>query len=169
MKVVHAFVGLLAVATLVVACGEAKPAQRPSPPALEAVGVVVDELYFDDRTVFKLVDGTVWERRNDQFRFRYQYSARSTLFVSGTDAEGTYVYLIGGSRDIPAECRHAIGWGGREWGDGIEVEGLLWMKAPAFSTSVDPVPVGIEYPTTIRFCLDDRARVIAAVELNAGG
>jgi hypothetical protein len=131
------------------------------------VGLVRTTEEFADRLVVRLVDGRVWERRKDQFRMVYRFGTSPDLFVAGEDTQGTYTLLIGGLPGLPEGC-HAIGHGGRDWGDAIEAEGLLWQKSPIYP--LNSLSVGAAYPKEVQFCLDEQARVesFVTVQLPSG-
>jgi hypothetical protein len=59
---------------------------------------------------------------------------RNDLFVAGIDGQGEYVLLIGGQDGLPEDCPYALRHGGRDWGDAIEAQGLLWLKANGFKS-----------------------------------
>jgi hypothetical protein len=153
---------VLLIGAAVTACGAPLPS-RPSPIAIETIGLLADEQIYADHTVFILADGRRWERPNDEFRIAYQAPAGSTLFIAGTDSRGTYVLLVGGQDGLPAQCQHAIGYGGVDFGDGVAAEGFLWRKAPAYQGGA----AGTVYRTTTRFCLDDQGRVASRADLTA--
>ena len=162
MAPARALAAVIISAVLAGGCGTPAPIPtRPPFPNLETIGVLATQEIYADRRVFRLADGRVWGRSNEAFRIPYAQPAGSTLFVAGSDSLGTFVLLIGGQQGLPAECIHAIGYGGREWGDAIEAAGFLWRKSPVYSASA--LPVGSEYGTTTRFCLDDSARVTSLV------
>jgi hypothetical protein len=144
------------------ACGQQTPS-RPSPIAIHTIGLLADEQVYKDHTVYVLADGRRWDRPNAAFRIAYQAQSDSTLFIAGEDGQGTYVLLVGGQDGLPADCKHAIGNGGVDFGDGIAAEGFLWRKAPTYQGA----PSGTVYPSTIRFCLDDEGRVARRADLTA--
>jgi hypothetical protein len=154
-------ISILAVGS-VAACGAPAPT-RPSPVAILTIGILADQQIYADPTLFALADGQTWERPNDDFRYAYQAPSGSTLFIARVHGRGADVLLIGGQDDLPAECRHAIGYGGIDWADGVEAEGFLWHKAPTNAGK----PAGTLYPTTTRLCLDDQGRVASRAQLTA--
>jgi len=113
----------------------------------------------DSRTMFSLADGTSWARDNDQFRTLYDLRGENTLFVAGHDNQGDYVLLVGDQDGLPEDCKYALRYGGRDWGDSIESQGLLWQKAPGFSQEEAVVNSGEAYPENAGFCLDDQGRI----------
>ena len=147
---------ILSTSLLGSACGNPV---RPPTPNVEKVGIVVGGRESNESMTFTLGDGTAWTRRIGQFRFKYRAEGDRTLFVAGTDQEGTYVYLIGNQQGLPPECKYALRYGGREWGDAIESHGLLWPKAPNFVGIEAGPSYGAEYPQNAGLCLDDHARV----------
>ena len=127
------------------------------------VGVVQSFEEYADRLIVRFVGGRVWERPKDQYRVTTISGESPDLLVAGQDAEGTYVMLIGGLDWLPEACRFTIGHGGRDWGDAIETEGLLWPKSPLFPPS--SLSVGTGYPKEVGFCLDEQARVESFVSV----
>jgi hypothetical protein len=131
------------------------------------VGTIEATEEYADRFLVRLVDGRVWERPHDQFRVPYRLGSSPLLFVAGRDTQGTYILLIGSLPGLPDDCRYPIGHGGREWGDAIEAEGFLWQKSPSFPASA--IPIGIAYPKSVQFCLDEQARVESSTSLQPPG
>ena len=148
---------LLAVAG---ACSVSLPV-RPADQSIEKIGVVTGGTDSQDRTTYTFADGSAWDRPKDQYRVIYDLMGRQTLFVAGTDQDGTYVLLVGSQDGLPADCAYALRYGGREWGDAVESQGLLWPKAEAFTGLAVQPGVGAEYPGNAGFCLDDRGQVTA--------
>jgi hypothetical protein len=150
----------LALTVIVVstACSTPVPV-RPPPQALEVVAPLLSVSEFETRTMYSLTDGTSWTREKDQFRVLYDLPGVNTLFVAGRDAQGEYVLLVGDQDGLPDGCAYALRYGGRDWGDSIEAQGLLWPKAPGFDDSAAAVQSGQAYPTNAGFCVDDQASV----------
>jgi hypothetical protein len=140
---------------LLLACSPSP--SRPPPQTIETVGVVRSFEEGANGLVVQFVEGRVWERPKGQYRVSYDFGEVPQLLVAGQDDQGTYIMLIGGLPWLPEDCRFTIGRGGREWGDAIETEGLLWPKSPLFSLS--SLSVGTEYPKDVQFCLDEQARI----------
>ncbi len=150
-------VGLTLMA-VVAACGVSLPV-RPAAPMIDTIGVLSGINASTDRTTYTLADGRVWDRPNDQFRVAYDMPAAQTLFVAGADQDGTYVLLVGGQEGLPEDCPYALRYGGLDWGDAVESQGLLWPKAAGFTGIPDQPDVGADYPGNAGFCLDDHGRV----------
>ena len=140
------------------ACSVSLPV-RPAAPSIEKIGIVTGVNAYTDRTTYTFADGSAWDRPNDQYRVIYDLMGRQTLFVAGTDQDGTYVLLVGSQDGLPVDCAYALRYGGRDWGDGVESQGLLWPKAAAFAGLAVQPTVGTEYPGNAGFCLDDRGQV----------
>lgn len=152
-------VALLSSALIVGACGQAVPT-RPPGQQLDTVATLAGLSVSEDRAWYDLADGTTWSRPTDQFRVLYDMPSTTTLFVAGVDGKGEYVLLIGGQEGLPENCPYALRYGGREWGDAVEAQGLLWPKANGFTALNGSSPgVGEAYPGNAGFCLDDQARV----------
>lgn len=130
---------------------------RPPSQSIVTVGVVRSFEEYADRVIVRFVGGRVWERPKDQYRVTYVFGESPDLLVAGQDAEGTYILLIGGLPWLPKECRFTIGHGGRDWGDAIEAEGLLWQKSPIYPPN--SLSVGAAYPKEVQFCLDEQGRI----------
>ena len=84
--------------------------------------------------------------------------------MAGTDAEGSFVALVGSQDGLPDECPFAVRYGGREWVDSIESQGVVWQKAPGFErpgfeSEVNLPAAGDPYPDNAILCLDGDARV----------
>jgi hypothetical protein len=132
---------------------------KPAPPNLDTVGPLAGVSEGAESITYTLADGTVWAQPRDQFRILYDMPSGPTLFVAGTDRHGRYVLLIGGQDGLPDECTYALRYGGTEWGDSIESQGLLWAKAKGFAPLPDGPTSGGEYPGNAGFCLDDHGAV----------
>lgn len=155
---------LLLLATLTWSCEPVAPAPtRPAAQAVDVVGVVASVDAGGDWIRYRLADGRVWERTTGAFRVVYDRGGPGGLLVVGHDGRGWYVVVAGSQEGLPAECRWAIGNGGREWGDAVEIEGLLWPRSAAFSTTVGTAPIAGTYPTAVRFCLNERGQLSTAV------
>jgi hypothetical protein len=154
------------IASLIAGCGGAvRPtASRPALQAFDTVGLLAGVAEHADKVVYSLLDGRTWERPKDQFRVAYDLSSRSVLFLSATDADGTFVWLIGTPEGVPTDCKHVVRYGAREWGDAIESQGVLWPKAANFASTI-PIPaVGETYPSAAFLCLDDHAQATSVMQ-----
>ena len=98
-------------------------------------------------------------RANDQFRLLYDMPGSRTLFVAGHDQQGTFVALVGSQDGLPVSCPFAVRYGGREWGDAIESQGVMWLKAAGLESEVATPATGSAYPDGTVLCLDEEARV----------
>jgi hypothetical protein len=170
-------IGLLSCAWLIVGCGSVQPTAvltpastpMPSTTPVLAVGILLDELIGAQTTRYRMSDGTTWERANDAFHVLYHQPSGSTLFLASVDSAGPFVMLIGGQDGLPAECRHVLGYGGLDLDGAIDVHlvnaehDVVLAKAPSFGASA--IPSAGVYPETVRFCLDDDARVERAISI----
>lgn len=86
-------------------------------------------------------------------------------FVFGTDATGQFVGVFANQEGLPADCFiiPAGGYHGIERGSFIELEGVLWRKAPTFRSSQPAPAPGDIYPPYARFCFDERAQITSIV------
>jgi hypothetical protein len=152
-------IGLVAIFSLgLVSCGTvAEPA--PSPPTIQAVGVATDVRIYPDHTRYVFADGTVHEVP-PEYR-QLGDGAGFGLVVIGSDEDGPFVLTFPLQADLPPDCYRENGVG-IERGDHIELWGVLFAKAPGFSSPVLPT-LGAEYPAGTRFCLNDRGLVTSVI------
>jgi hypothetical protein len=156
-----ALLAALAVASIwtLAGCADALP-RRPDASALDVVGRLLAVNESDTRTQYGLADGTTWARLNDTFRVLYDLPGENTLFVAGHDSQGEYVLLVGDQDGLPPGCAYALRYGGTDWGDAVEGQGVLWRKAVDF-TPLEGAEVrpGSAYPSNAALCLNERAEV----------
>lgn len=146
---------------LVVLLGCGTP--RPAPSQIETAGELVSSSASEGQSLYSLADGTSWVRPNDQFRVLYDMPGTRTLFVSGTDGQGTFVALVGSQDGLPADCPFAVRYGGREWGDAIESQGIMWRKAPELDSAIPTPASGADYPDNAILCLDSEGSVVRLI------
>lgn len=160
MRRLLAALGVAAISILG-SCADPLPS-RPAASALDVVGVLLSVNEFDARTQYGLVDGTTWARPNDKFRILYDVPGENTLFVAGHDSQGEFVLLVGDQDGLPVDCTYALRFGGTDWGDAIESQGVLWRKTDDFTgLAGTPVGSGSAYPSNTGICLDGRAEATA--------
>jgi hypothetical protein len=140
-------------------CGkDAGPA--PSPPTLQAVGVATDVRFYQDHTRFVFADGTV-----QVVPASYRQIGESPgfgLIIIGLDDTGPFVASFPTQAGLPADC-YRENRTGIERGAYIEMEGVLWAKAPSFTSAAAPEN-GSAYPGGTRFCFNDRGLVAGVVD-----
>lgn len=132
----------------------------PSPPTLLAVGVATDIQIHRDYTRIVFADGSVHEVPNS-YRQVGESPGNSWLVIIGSDAHGSFLASFPTQGDLPPDC-YRENAAGIERGEYIEAEGVMWAKAPDFSSSVQPA-VGRDYPLGTRFCFDDRGLISKVV------
>jgi hypothetical protein len=145
----------------------------PSPPAatINQVGSLAGVRETSEGVEYTLTDGTIWTGRTGQYRVAYDMSGAETLFVRGTDRDGTFVMLIGDQDGLPGSCRFALRYGAVDAGTEVRAQGVLWPKSGGFSTDAVPSAVG-EYPSNSVVCLDEAGSatgVILATPSGSGG
>ena len=150
----------LAAATLVTVSGcgqDAGPA--PSPPTIQAVGVATDVRLYPDYTRIVFADGTVQEvpatyrQIGDPPGF--------DLVIIGSDGTGPFLASFPTQAGLPANCYRA-NTTGIERGTHIEIEGVLWAKAPSFAAAAAPES-GLAYPGGTRFCFNDGGLITSVI------
>jgi hypothetical protein len=142
-------------------CGAAQtPNRKPAFPHVDDIGILWNVEERTDTITYVLSDGRRLERRKDAYRVAYDLASGATLVVSGTDERGPFIALVGSPDGAPADCEHMLRYGGRDWGDALEVSGILWRKAPTFKSLVLIVTLGSSYPEDTIGCLNEDAQVV---------
>jgi hypothetical protein len=90
-----------------------------------------------------------------------KHHGTAELLVRGSDANGAWVATIGTQGGLPDDC-YVLNEDGIEMGDGIEIAGVRWPKAPGFAFQPLP-PLGTGYVSGSRFCIDTTAHVTSIV------
>ena len=153
----------LAVATglvLIVACAPATPSVEP--PTITKVGLVEDAR-FSTTIQYTFADGSTLEVNPSGYRDVGPQDWSGRLVVLGYDAEGQFVasYLPQGG--LPDDC-YVENQVGTEWGDYIEIRGVLWSKADAFAAHAQPA-YGAKYATGTRFCFNTDGEITSTIGL----
>jgi hypothetical protein len=151
-------IGLALAATALLAACSAQ-AIRPSSPTIEAAGLITEERLYSDRLSFQLEGGQTWEAQTGTFRWVMNWGGE--LLVAGSDANGRWVATLGPQGGLPRDC-YFTPERGTEWGDGIAIGGVLFGKAPGFSSQPTP-QVGIDYPAGTRFCFNGDGQVASVI------
>jgi hypothetical protein len=151
-------IGLAAVLAVGLAGCASGAGPAPSPPIIEAVGVVTDVRIYADRTRYTFADGSVHEVPAS---YRQLGDGGFGLALIGSDADGPFVLTFPLQADLPPDCYRENGVG-IERGRHIELWGVLFEKAPGFTSPGVP-QVGTEYPGGSRFCLDDHGLVTSVI------
>lgn len=143
---------------LLVACASALPAPVHSPPTISAVGVATDERVFDDHVSYAFADGSV---QDVPATTRQVADGPAGLGIIGSDGQGPFVAAFPTQRGLPPDCYrdNAVGI---ERSDFIETRGILWAKAPDFTSPTRPAP-GSTYPPGARFCFNARGQISAVI------
>lgn len=150
---------LIVLYSLVFGCAEPL-ASPPSPPRIEMAGVIEEVHISDPDRTYVLVDGRRWEGRVDQVRVVMDWGGgQGDLFVSGSDAEGQFIALLGHQDGLPADC-HFTPDAGIERGRYVQIRGILWPKSSSFKSTINVPSPGQSYPGGTRFCFDDRGEVV---------
>jgi len=136
----------------------------PNPPIIETVGILEAELIFaEPKRRYQLADGRTFEISTDQTRVLFE-GGLGHPFVMGRDAAGPFVASFAGQVGLPETCHIIpVAGPGIERGAYIEVQGVLWSKAPGFATTVPTPGLGAEWPGAARFCFDELARITTVV------
>lgn len=131
----------------------------PLPPELLVVGTVV-EVRFEDGRQYLLDDGRTIEALPPA-RILFEGGPGQPL-VLGRDAAGEFVGVFMAQEGLPADCHlPGLGPAGIERGTYIEIDGILWAKAPGFTSTETPVDGA--YAGSTRFCFNVRAEVAYTV------
>jgi hypothetical protein len=133
----------------------------PASPRLSTVGIVAEQRQAGKVSAFTLKDGRTVSVDGDTTRQVHGGAGPDTLLVVGMDAQGLFYALVGQQDGLPPTC-HVLNEAGTEWGGGIEVAGVLWEKAPGFSSTAGSPALDQPYPGGTRFCIDGDARVSMA-------
>jgi hypothetical protein len=123
---------------------------------ITAIGTVVDEMGADPHIEFRLSDGRSLAFDLLTMRWVVRGAGDPMLLVSGHDAAGAWLAVIGHQDGTPAGC-HTLNQAGYDFGTTIAIAGIRWPKAPTLATQ--GVVPGQSYPPDARFCLDDLGRV----------
>lgn len=154
---------LLFTASLVGACSPTQPIEPstpPAPPTIEALGILASEEDADPIRTYGLADGRTFEVSIEQTRVLFNGGGLGQPFVLGSDAAGSFVAIFSHQDGLPNDCHiPGIGVIGVERGAFIEVNGVLWRKAPSFEAAMALPAIGEEYPSAARFCFNDQAQV----------
>ncbi len=150
-------------------CSAVEPTPSPlpstslSPPTFEAIGILADERIADPNRTFILADGRRFDVSLLETRLLFDTGGIGSPFVKGWDETGPFVGIFGRQDGLPDGCNiPEIGAIGVDRGSFIDINGVLWRKAPSFDPASALAP-GTSYDTSTRFCFDDHARVTATV------
>lgn len=155
---------LLLAVGLIGACSPAEPSPPPAPPTIEALGILASETDADPIRTYGLTDGRTYEVSIEQTRVLFNGGGLGQPFVLGSDAAGSFVAIFSQQDGLPDGCHiPGIGVVGIERGAFIEVNGVLWRKAPSFEATMALPAIGHQYPSDTRFCFDDQAQVASIV------
>lgn len=155
-----------AVVAVLVAALSSCSGQAPTlfPPTLERVGLIVTAEAHSGFVRFTLSDGGTWEARTGAYR-AIGHDGGGGLLVAGRDQHGRFLAIFPTQDGLPSDC-YVENATGVERDAYIELRGVLWDKAPDFTSAV-PIPsVGGEYASGTRFCLNEFGRVAATVAPN---
>ena len=147
----------LATLALLAACSP--PAVRPSASTIDVVGLIAEARFPAAGVEIRLESGQTWQGQAGTFRQVMNWGMK--LLVVGTDANGVWMATLGPQGGLPADC-YFTPERGTEWGDGIDIAGVLWQKAPTFSFAETP-SVGSDYPIGTRFCMNEKGEVASII------
>lgn len=156
-----AAVRALLIALVLYGCSAAPPAPS-APPTLDVVGRISAVEIHTGFVRYGLADGSTWDFPDGTYRLVGDGGHGGRLLVVGRDSQGQFIATFMTQDGLPADCYFENATG-IERGAYIELRGILWAKAPAFSSDVLVPPVGYAYLSGTRFCLDATARVTRAV------
>jgi len=148
----------LVAAALLVACGRELSVE---PPRIEVAGVVIGAREDAVSARYTLSDGRVWTANKDVYRL-LTVGWSGDLLVAGTDTDGQFVATFMRQDGLPADC-YVENRPGVEWGDYIEIRGVLWPKAPGFRAGGDVPSRGSAYEGGTRFCFDRDGLIASTV------
>lgn len=154
---------LFMASTLIAGCA-AQRAETPLPPKIEAVGILAEAREAAPDRTYILEDGRRFDISTEITRVLFQ-GGIGDPFVLGSDPTGPFVAVFSNQDGLPPDCWiiPAGGAHGIERGIFIELDGVLWRKAPTFRPG-QPVPrQGEEYPFGTAFCFNASAQVSATV------
>ena len=137
------------------------PLLPASVPAIDKVGVVYDVRIYADSVRYRFPDGTVREVPTDVYREITSHGWGGGLIILGEDRDGPFVAAFLEQDGLPRGCyvENSVGIDRDAY---IELLGVLWTKAPGFTSPVDPA-VGESYPPGARFCFNDRGLITTVI------
>jgi hypothetical protein len=155
---------LVALALAASGCAPAVTTPDPTaaplePPEIEFVGLVTDVRISEDHVEFTDAAGEVHLVDPDAYRDVNGNGWGGPLQVLGRDAEGRFVASFPTQEGLPPDCyrENAVGV---DRGSHVEINGVLWRKAPGFDGSI---AFGTRYATGARFCFDELGRVASVI------
>lgn len=152
-----------AMALTVVGCTTSMPSSEPNPTPTPGITEILDMgVVLEERVRSSIIELTLGGGRSLSFdlsvvRVVYRGGGIPQLLVSGRDAQGAWVALVGHQDDTPDGC-HTLSGPGFEMGNAIAIAGIRWQKAATLRTPQTP-PLGGMYPDGWRFCLNNMAHV----------
>ena len=149
-------------AMVVGGCSWAPPTSAPSapsPPTIQAIGILADLHISDPNRTYILDDGRTFEVSITTTRLLFA-GGPGQPFVLGTDGAGPFLAVFAHQDGLPEDC-HIPGPGAYaiERGAFVEIGGVLWGKASTFHSSASPPALGASFDTSLRFCFNERAEV----------
>ena len=135
----------------------------PSPPTIQAIGILADERIADPDRTYILDDGRAFEVSITTTRLLFDGGVGQP-FVLGTDGAGPFVAVFAHQDGLPEDC-HIPGIGAHaiERGAFVEIAGVLWRKASTFQSPVALPALGASFDTSLRFCFNEQAEVVSIV------
>lgn len=121
--------------------------------------MATDVRFYQDSVRYTFADGTVHE-----VPAGYRQIGDSPGFgvvIIGSDGNGPFVAAFPTQAGLPPDCFRENAEG-IDRGAYIETEGVLWSKAPTFTSPIHP-DVGSAYPGGTRFCFNDHALITEVI------
>jgi hypothetical protein len=130
----------------------------PSPPTIQAAGVATDVRIYQDHVRYAFADGSVHEV---PLSYRQIGHGGFGLVIIGSDSGGPFIALFPTQGGLPADC-YRENAEGIERGAYIQTQGVLWTKAPSFTSPVHP-DAGSAYPGGTRFCFNEQGLITTVI------
>ncbi len=149
---------LLLVASTLSACSGSQglPPTTLSPPAIEAVGIVSSSTTDSATATYVFTDGRTFSTSTVERRLLTP-SWSGKLVIAGNDQTGHFLAAYSTQQGLPEDC-YVDNTPGIDRGVFIELRGVLWPKAPAF-TAAQPRVADVAYPDSTRFCFDGTGEI----------
>jgi hypothetical protein len=155
-------IGVIVLSVLEAACS-AQPSPPPAP-SFEAVGQLASATVAGAIHTYVLEDGRTFELNSESVDILFEGGPGNPV-VAGTQGDQRFAGVFVHQDGLPAGCwLPGIGADGIEWGAAIEIDGVLWTKAPGFRAGSTAPRRGDHYASSARFCFDAQARVTGVVE-----
>jgi len=135
------------------------PSDPPMPPEITFGGLVTDVRSYAEHHEFTDAAGAVHAVESAEYRQVGEHGCCFDLVILGTDAEGPFIATFPTQDGLPDDC-YVENDPGVDRGSYVEILGILWSKAPGFSSTT---PFGRPYPPATRFCFDQAGRIAGVI------